>query len=52
VLSASTHVDHAVSGRVLEKCGFIRDGVLPHHMVFPNLGTSVPADVVSYTLKL
>ncbi len=52
VLSASTHVDHAVSGRVLEKCGFVRDGVLPHHMVFPNLGTSVPADVVSYTLKL
>ena len=52
VLSASTHVDHTVSGRVLEKCGFVKDGVLPRHMVFPNLGTHLPSDVMSYTLTL
>lgn len=52
VLSASTHVDHVISRRVLEKCGFVRDGVLPMHMVFPNLGSRVPCDVASYTLAL
>ena len=52
VLSASTHVDHAASGRVLEKCGFVKDGVLPRHMVFPNLSTRLPVDVISYSLTL
>jgi [ribosomal protein S5]-alanine N-acetyltransferase len=52
VLSASTHADHAVSGRVLEKCGFVKEGLLPRHMVFPNLGTPLPSDVISYSLTL
>ena len=52
LLSASTHVDHAVSGRVLEKCGFVKEGVLPRHMVFPNLGTRLPSDVIAYSLAL
>ena len=52
VLSASTHVDHIASGRVLEKCGFVKEGVLPKHMVFPNLDTHLPSDVMSYTLAL
>lgn len=52
VLSASTHIDHAASGRVLEKCGFVKDGVLPKHMVFPNLNTHLPSDVMSYSLTL
>jgi hypothetical protein len=37
---------------VLEKCGFVSDGVLPMHMVFPNLGTRLPSDVASYTLDV
>jgi RimJ/RimL family protein N-acetyltransferase len=52
VLSASTHIDHAASGRVLEKCGFVKDGVLPKHMVFPNLDTRLPSVVMSYSLNL
>ena len=52
MLSASTHVDHTVSGHVLEKCGFVKDGVLPRHMVFPNLDTHSPSDVMAYSLAL
>ena len=30
-------------GRVLEKCGSVKEGVLPRHMAF-ELGTRLPAD--------
>jgi RimJ/RimL family protein N-acetyltransferase len=46
-LYALCHVDHQASWRVLEKCGFNREGVLPHHSVFPNLSPE-PLDVLSY----
>ena len=51
VLTASCHADHAVSARVLEKCGFQKAGLLPRHMVFPNVDSSEPLDVLSYTLS-
>jgi RimJ/RimL family protein N-acetyltransferase len=46
-LSATTHADHAVSGRVLEKAGFTREGRLGRYLVFPNLGPD-PCDVQLY----
>jgi RimJ/RimL family protein N-acetyltransferase len=46
-LYALCHVDHRASQRVLEKCGFQREGVLPRHLVFPNLSPE-PLDVFSY----
>jgi RimJ/RimL family protein N-acetyltransferase len=46
-LSALTHADHAVSGRVLEKAGFLREGCLRRYLVFPNLGPD-PCDVQLY----
>ena len=45
-LYALCHVDHRASQRVLEKCGFQREGV-PRHSVFPNLSPE-PLDVLSY----
>jgi [ribosomal protein S5]-alanine N-acetyltransferase len=44
---ALCHVDHKASYRVLVKCGFQREGVLPRHLVFPNL-SSEPLDVFRY----
>jgi RimJ/RimL family protein N-acetyltransferase len=49
-LYAICHVDHAASYRVLEKCGFRREGILRRHTVFPNLAPGEPADVYSYSL--
>ena len=46
-LYALCHVEHRASQRVLEKCGFQREGVLPRHSVFPNLSPE-PLDVLSY----
>ena len=47
-LEATAHVDHRPSWRVMEKCGFERDGILRRHTVFPNLSLD-PADVVMYS---
>jgi [ribosomal protein S5]-alanine N-acetyltransferase len=47
-LYAIAHVDHRPSWRVMEKCGFDRDGILRRHTVFPNLSAD-PADVVIYS---
>ena len=49
-LYAICHTDHAASYRVLEKCGFAREGILRRHTVFPNLAPGEPADVYSYAL--
>ncbi len=46
-LCAICHVDHRASWRVMEKCGFQREAVLPRHTVFPNLSPS-PVDVLLY----
>jgi [ribosomal protein S5]-alanine N-acetyltransferase len=50
-LYALCHPTHRASWRVLEKCGFAREAVLPRHAVFPNLSPD-PADVVSYARTL
>jgi ribosomal-protein-alanine N-acetyltransferase len=46
-LYALCHVQHRASWRVMEKCGFEREGILPRHSVFPNLSPE-PQDVFSY----
>jgi ribosomal-protein-alanine N-acetyltransferase len=50
-LYALCHTDHRASWRVMEKCGFTREGVLPGHLVFPNLSPE-PHDVFSYARTL
>jgi ribosomal-protein-alanine N-acetyltransferase len=51
-LYALCHVENAASFRVLEKCGFAREGVLRRHSDFPNLGAGDPCDVLCYALVL
>jgi ribosomal-protein-alanine N-acetyltransferase len=46
-LQAICHVDHAASRRVLEKGGFVQEGVLRKYLTFPNLGPD-PQDVRSF----
>ena len=46
-LYAVCHIEHRASWRVMEKCGLKREGVLPRHLVFPNLSPE-PLDVFSY----
>ena len=50
-LYAICHVDHHASRRVMEKCGLTREGVLPRHTVFPNLGVGA-CDVLCYSIGL
>lgn len=47
-LYALCHPDHPASSRALEKCEFIREGLLPRHSAFPNLQADDPGDVVCY----
>jgi [ribosomal protein S5]-alanine N-acetyltransferase len=47
-LYALCHPDHRASWRVLEKCGFMREGTLRRYAEFPNLASGVPADVLCY----
>ena len=47
-LYALCHPDHRASWRVLEKCGFRREGVLPRHAEFPNLEPGTPLDAMCY----
>jgi RimJ/RimL family protein N-acetyltransferase len=47
-LQALCHPDHTASQRVLEKCGFAREGVLRRYIEFPNLAPGRAADVVCY----
>lgn len=47
-LEAICHANHAASARVLEKCGFRREGKLPGHTEFPNLAPGIRCDVLSY----
>jgi RimJ/RimL family protein N-acetyltransferase len=46
-LCAVCHVDHHASWRVMEKCGFHREGVRPRYAVFPNLSPDA-CDVLLY----
>ena len=45
---ALCHPDHRASWRVLEKCGFTRDGVAQDAIVFPNLSPE-PMNPLSYS---
>jgi RimJ/RimL family protein N-acetyltransferase len=47
-LYAVCHVDHRASARVLEKCGFEREGILRRYAEFPNLAPGHRADVLCY----
>jgi len=48
-LQAHCHVEHDASCRVLEKCGFLREGILHRYSEFPNLEGGVLGDVISYS---
>ncbi len=48
-LYALCHVEHARSARVLEKSGFMFEGVLQKYLEFPNLAPGAPADVRCYS---
>jgi RimJ/RimL family protein N-acetyltransferase len=51
-LYALCHVDHARSVRVLERAGFLYEGVLQSYLEFPNLAPGTPADVHCYARVL
>ena len=51
-LYALCHVDHDRSARVLERTGFVREGVLRRYLEFPNLAPGAPADVYCYARVL
>jgi [ribosomal protein S5]-alanine N-acetyltransferase len=51
-LYALCHVQHEKSVRVLELCGFVREGTLQKHTIFPNLGVPEPQDVYCYAQVL
>jgi len=46
------HYSHLASARVLEKCGFAREGVLRGYAEFPNLVPVEPQDVLCYSILL
>lgn len=47
-LDALCHVQHEKSVRVLERCGFLREGSLHRHAVFPNMEDRESQDVYCY----
>jgi ribosomal-protein-alanine N-acetyltransferase len=47
---ALCHTQQQASWRVLEKCGFMREGRLRSYIIFPNLNDSEPQDVYCYSL--
>lgn len=51
-LYALCHVDHEKSARVLERSGFLREGILRRYLEFPNLAPGEPADVYCYARLL
>jgi [ribosomal protein S5]-alanine N-acetyltransferase len=51
-LSAFCHPEHRASWRVLEKCGFARDGDWRRQSEFPNLAAGVLQNVFRYEIVL
>jgi RimJ/RimL family protein N-acetyltransferase len=49
-LYAICHTEHRASWRVLEKGGFLREGVLHRYIEFPNLRSGELSDVFCYAL--
>jgi [ribosomal protein S5]-alanine N-acetyltransferase len=51
-LYALCHTTHHASARVLEKCGFAKEGILRRYCEFPNLDRGTPLDVFCYSIIL
>ncbi len=51
-LEANCHAEHHASAHVMEKCGFLCEGVLRAHTEFPNLSPGTRSDVLSYARLL
>jgi RimJ/RimL family protein N-acetyltransferase len=51
-LYAICHTEHRASWRVLEKAGFLQEGILHRHTEFPNLSPGELSDVFCYALVL
>ena len=51
-LYAHCHPENQASARVLQKCGFQLEQVLPRHCKFPNLGEDDLCDVLCYGIRL
>lgn len=51
-LFALCYPEHRASYRVMEKCGFEREGVLRRYFEFPNLAPGVLSDVLCYSIIL
>jgi RimJ/RimL family protein N-acetyltransferase len=51
-LYALCHPQHRASWRVLEKCGFERDGSWNQQLEFPNIAVGITQDVLCYRLGL
>jgi len=51
-LNATCHADHHASARVLQKCGFISQGVGTELARFPNLDGGVFAGVLNFSIGL
>ena len=49
-LHALCHPEHRASWRVLEKCGFVRDGSWTQQAEFPNLTPGVRQEVLCYAI--
>jgi [ribosomal protein S5]-alanine N-acetyltransferase len=49
-LYAHVHTEHRPSSRVLEKCGFLREGILRRYAEFPNLSPGDTSDVLCYSV--
>lgn len=48
-LTAMCHPEHRASWRVMQKCGFTREGLLRAQAQFPNLAPGIAADVLCYS---
>jgi RimJ/RimL family protein N-acetyltransferase len=48
-LVAVCDVENAASARVMEKAGMVQEGILPRHMLAPNISDE-PRDVFSYSI--
>jgi ribosomal-protein-alanine N-acetyltransferase len=47
-ITAVCHPEHRASWRVMQKCGFTREGILRSHAQFPNVAPGIAADVLCY----
>jgi ribosomal-protein-alanine N-acetyltransferase len=50
-LEAVCHAEHRASAHVMEKCGFLCEGIRRAHTEFPNLAGRMRCDVLSYGLR-